>query len=66
MPGENVLFENKLCKHVILHSIYDYCKIALILHIAGIVCHMISHTVTKSYKIGPTIRSKFRDNRSSS
>jgi hypothetical protein len=39
-------FENKLCEHVALHSIYGYCKIALI-YIVGIACHVISYTVTK-------------------
>jgi len=52
------LFGNKLCEHVILHSIYDYCKIALILYIVGIACHVISYTVTNSYKIGHTVRTK--------
>jgi hypothetical protein len=49
-------FENKLCAHVILHSIYDYCKIALILYIVGNAFRVISYTVTKTYKIGHTVR----------
>ena len=56
-------FEINLCEHVILNSIYDYCKIALILYIVGIACHVISYTVTKSYKIGHSVRTKFCDNR---
>ena len=53
MPAENVFFffGINLCENVTLHSIYDYCKIALILYIGSIVCHVISCTVTKSYKI---------------